>query len=96
MLLLVYLNIHNSSELEQFVLIFGPGSFHRDLFITEGIVGLQFERTLPTHGHFFTNSEKKTSFSSVWEIKEGKTTAVVYITSFHGRVLEYDGGGGGG
>ena len=39
MLLLVYLNIHNSSELEQFVLIFGPDSFHRDLFITEGIVG---------------------------------------------------------
>ena len=27
-------------------------------------------------------------------IKEEKSTAVVYITSFQGRLLEYDGGGG--
>ena len=32
----------------------------------------------------------------VWEIKEEKTTVIVHITSFQGRVLEYDGGGSGG
>ena len=30
----------------------------------------------------------------MWEIKVEKTTAVVYITSFQGRLLEYDRGGG--
>ena len=43
---LVYLNIHNSSELEQFVLIFGPGSFLRDLFITQGIVDFHTQNIL--------------------------------------------------
>ena len=31
----------------------------------------------------------------MWEIKVEKTTAVVYITSFQGRLLEYDREGGG-
>ena len=41
-----------------------------------------------------TDPEKETSFCLVWEIKEEEITAVVYITSFQGRLLEYDGGGG--
>ena len=29
----------------------------------------------------------------MWEIKEEKPTPVLYITSFQGRLLEYNGGG---
>ena len=54
-----------------------------------------FERTLPTHGHFNTDPEKETSSCLVWKIKEEKTTAVVYIASFQGCLLEYDRGGEG-
>ena len=40
-----------------------------------------------------THPEKETSFCLMWEIKEEEITAVVYnITSFQGRLLEYDGG----
>ena len=54
-----------------------------------------FERTLPTHGHFNTDPEKETSSCLVWKIKEEETTAVVYIASFQGCLLEYDRGGEG-